>query len=258
MIDNLNMNYHNTNSLNPKQIIGLIVSQISLKFDEIIPLLSNSNDFKGTSHLEKFSANLKLMKLNFTIIGLNYLKSNIDEFIFENNDINKENTNNNPNNNQYEDNFSNESTNKKSMILNKFKDFSKFLSTIVNDTEYLKLESLNDQMNSDWEKHKNDYGLPTECNQECKCCKENLCVNEDICLNQIKINEKDQSNIFSNIFDFKFFFALIICLIFIFGIYYWRKRNSENLENSEYSMPENKESYDNDNKSIQRNDIEMT
>jgi hypothetical protein len=265
MIDNLNLNFtdNNNNNLNPKLIIGLIVSQISLKFDEIIPLLSNVNDLKGTSHLDKFNANLKLIKQNFTIHELNVLKSNIDEFIFENTDDknlenNNDNNNKNPNNNQYQEDSSIKSMNKKSEVIDKFKNFSKFLYTIVNDIKYFKLENLNNGLNLDWENLKNNYGLPNECNQDCKCCKENQCVNEEICLNQITISEKDQTNIFSRIFDLKFYISLIVCFLIIFGIYYYRKKRNSNSEKLDYSIQENKESYDNDIISIQRNDIEMT
>ena len=223
-----------------KQILNLVIIDITNKFEEIIPSIKDMTNIKKLTKLDQFKTELNDLKKNFSVEKLSKLKITIEEFIEENNEF-----------------ITYEESSSEKKILENFKHFNFSLNQIINDLNKFNTASFNGINLSDNPEKKDvkNSGLPKECSPECKCCKDNFCVPIEMCeVSKTSLNKNEEQEYFSFLFSWPFW-VFISFIAGIILIYFLRKKNyfRKNLNNNDstYNV------YQNDN-DISQNRIEMS
>lgn len=206
---NIMLKYTSDNN-KPKQIVTVIINDISKRFDKIIPSIKDSTNLKSINKLELFQDDLSELKKSFSLEKIQKLKKSLEDFIKDNQE------------------YLNYHDTDEKIIMEKLNYFGDFITSIITDMSKLKVEDLNGTAMIDSSQKRPEYisNMPTECTPECKCCRENLCLDISICENNKTIfnEEKAQSAKIIEIFTSSEFLILMAFIVVIFFIYLFCKK----------------------------------
>jgi len=203
----------------PKQIVSIILTDISQRFDQIIPNLNDSTNLKSIGKIENFKNKLNELKQNFTTEKITNLKEILNEFINDNKE------------------FININSSSEKIIIENFQNFIDSLNSIINELKKLNLKNLDGINYLDIQNTANitKGNMPKECTPDCKCCQDGFCVPDEFCIKE-NINESNDQKYkeYSGLLLTTPFIIFVAFILLIFAVYVFRKRlfrtyNNDNI-----------------------------